>query len=157
MSDVLVLNKSWQPVKVISVWDAICKVYQEKATFLDDEYRMHNWESWVSNWQDASKVAKEMIHGASCNIAKPTVIVLKNYNGYVFKRPKMSRRNVYLRDNYQCCYCGQKHETKGLNIDHVIPKSKGGKTIWTNVVLSCIKCNSKKGARTPAEAGMKPE
>lgn len=155
MSDVLVLNKSWQPVKVINVWDAICKVYQEKAFFLDDDYVMHDWESWVNTWQGAGKAAREMIHGASCSIAKPTVIVLKNYNGYIFKRPKMSRRNIYLRDDNTCQYCGVKHETKKLNIDHVKPKAHGGKTTWTNVVVSCIKCNSKKGARTPEQAGMK--
>ncbi|MCK9279298.1 MAG: HNH endonuclease [Melioribacteraceae bacterium] len=155
MSEVLVLNKLWQPVKVINVWDAICKVYQDKASFLDANYVMHNWESWVISWKDAEIHAKDMIHGSSCSIRKPTVIVLKNYSGYVFKKPKMSRRNIYLRDANQCQYCGITYETKKLNIDHIIPKSHGGRTQWTNVVVSCIKCNSFKADRTPEQAGMK--
>lgn len=158
MSDVLVLNKNWQPVKVISVWDAICKVYQEKAKFLDEYRNMHTWDSWINtigSWTDAEREAKDVIHATSFAMPKPTVIVLTNYSGYVIKKPKMSRRNIYVRDDFTCQYCGKKHEAKYLNIDHVKPKAQGGRTEWTNVVVSCIKCNSHKGARTPAEAGMK--
>jgi 5-methylcytosine-specific restriction endonuclease McrA len=67
---------------------------------------------------------------------------------------KFSRVNVFTRDGWRCQYCGEDKESKDLNIDHVVPKSKGGKTNWENVVTSCIECNSEKRNRTPQEAGM---
>lgn len=71
------------------------------------------------------------------------------------KEVKFTRHNVFERDGYFCQYCGEKYDTAYLNLDHVIPKERGGKTTWENVVCSCIRCNSKKGNRTPQEAGMK--
>jgi 5-methylcytosine-specific restriction endonuclease McrA len=67
---------------------------------------------------------------------------------------KFSRENVLSRDNYQCQYCGHRFPRRQLNYDHVIPRAQGGKTVWTNVVSSCIPCNSWKGGRTPKQAGM---
>lgn len=71
------------------------------------------------------------------------------------KSVKFSRINVYLRDEYVCQYCYRKFVTKELTFDHVIPISKGGLTTWENIVTSCSKCNTKKGDKTPREAGMK--
>jgi 5-methylcytosine-specific restriction endonuclease McrA len=70
-------------------------------------------------------------------------------------RPKFSRRNIFLRDKNVCCYCGKKFQPSELNIDHIKPRAQGGHTSWTNVVLSCFRCNDKKGGRTPEEAKMK--
>jgi 5-methylcytosine-specific restriction endonuclease McrA len=67
---------------------------------------------------------------------------------------KFSRQNLYFRDRGKCQYCGTSFESKDLTYDHVIPRSKGGQTEWTNIVTSCLPCNLKKGGRTPEEAGM---
>ena len=70
------------------------------------------------------------------------------------KSVKFSRQNVYARDKYRCCYCGQRKARHELNYDHVIPRVRGGKTVWENIVTSCYSCNDRKGSRTPAEAGL---
>lgn len=67
---------------------------------------------------------------------------------------KFSRRNVYARDGFRCCYCGKRKNPKDLNYDHVLPRVRGGKTVWENIVTTCYPCNTRKGSRTPAEAGL---
>jgi 5-methylcytosine-specific restriction endonuclease McrA len=68
---------------------------------------------------------------------------------------KFNRRNVFLRDENQCQYCGKKFGTNHLSLDHVIPRSRGGPSTWDNIVCACLKCNVRKGGRTPQEAGMR--
>lgn len=68
---------------------------------------------------------------------------------------KFSRVNVMTRDSFTCCYCGKSHKMDRLNYDHVVPRAKGGKTVWENIVTSCYSCNDKKGSRTPEQAKMK--
>jgi 5-methylcytosine-specific restriction endonuclease McrA len=67
---------------------------------------------------------------------------------------KFSRRNVYARDGFRCCYCGRKKAPRDLNYDHVVPRVRGGKTTWENIVTTCYPCNTRKGSRTPQEAGL---
>jgi 5-methylcytosine-specific restriction endonuclease McrA len=163
--DVLVLNKAWVPINVTTVYDAICAVFSERAKFVDPEtYMTYDFESWVDTWQDAMHVAKVSSHQVvSCpnvRIVVPEVITCTEYKGVGYGtnyrgRPKFSRRNIFTRDRNVCQYCGKHFEPQLLNIDHVLPKSKGGHSDWTNVVLSCIKCNDKKRDRTPEEAGMR--
>jgi 5-methylcytosine-specific restriction endonuclease McrA len=69
---------------------------------------------------------------------------------------KFTRENVFRRDHYTCQYCGDRFDVKKLNIDHVIPRDKGGATCWENVVCSCIRCNTRKGNKLPREAKMYP-
>jgi 5-methylcytosine-specific restriction endonuclease McrA len=68
---------------------------------------------------------------------------------------KFTRRNIYEHYEYRCCYCGKKFTSSNLNLEHVIPRSRGGKTSWANIVTACIPCNLKKGDKLPSEAGMK--
>ena len=70
-------------------------------------------------------------------------------------RVRFTRRTIYARDNRTCQYCGQQFASVDLNLDHVLPRSRGGASTWENVVCSCIRCNTRKAARTPGEAGMK--
>ena len=70
------------------------------------------------------------------------------------KEVRFSRSNLFARDHHVCQYCRVRHERKDLNIDHVVPRHRGGKTVWTNVVCCCIACNRRKGNRTPEEARM---
>jgi hypothetical protein len=162
---VLVLNKNWVPINVTSVFDAIASVFSDRAKFVDPEtYATYDFESWIDTWEDAMHLAKisahQVVNCPSVKIVVPEIVVCTEYKGVgcgngIRVRPKFSRRNIFLRDKGVCQYCGKKFETQQLNIDHVIPKSKGGQSTWTNIVLSCVKCNDKKRDRTPDEAGMK--
>lgn len=156
---VLVLNKSWLPVDVVSVMAALCRVFSEKALFVDSEYQTYDWEAWVETWEDAVRHAKveteRVIHAPQVNVVAPEVILHVNHKRKSIKsRPRFSRKNVYIRDGYRCQYCDKRFPSSELNIDHVVPTSRGGKTTWTNTVLSCVACNDKKANRTPEEAGM---
>ena len=156
MSQVVVLNKSWMPIDVISTFDAVIKLYQNKALALDASYRLHNWDEWIDNWSEAAKLAQDVINGPNVSVPVPRVIVLKNYKGFIAKKPKCNRRNLFIRDKNTCQYCADNSgKITDYDIEHIIPKSRGGKTTWTNVVLSCRRCNQKKRNRTPEEAGMK--
>ena len=72
----------------------------------------------------------------------------------LLREMKFNRQNLFERDGYRCQYCGNSFVAKELNMDHVVPRDRGGKTSWENVVTSCIRCNSRKGNRDPNEAGM---
>lgn len=156
---VLVLNNAWTPINVRSAFDALCDVFMGKADIVGEDYKLHDFESWVNNWSDASLLKnideQKIIKGVNVKIPAPEIIKLKTYKGFIVKKPRLSRAAVYVRDDYTCQLCGKKLPQKMLNIDHVLPKSKGGKTEWTNVVASCIKCNSLKGDKTLIEAKMK--
>jgi len=159
---VLVLNSSWAPITTTTVMEAICKLFQGRAKALDANYVPYDFENWVMSWEDASKAATELderrlVSGVGIVFPAPEIIVATHYSGFKRRKTKMSRRNIFLRDAHTCQYCGvnYEHKPKRLNIDHVMPRSRGGRTVWKNVVISCIPCNDRKGAQTPAEAGMK--
>lgn len=95
-----------------------------------------------------------MIRGISVSIPLPAVIRLNRLVKRKSPIIKFSRQNLYVRDKGVCQYCGSSYEQRELTYDHVIPRSRGGQTEWTNVVTCCVTCNLKKGGRTPEEAGM---
>jgi 5-methylcytosine-specific restriction endonuclease McrA len=84
----------------------------------------------------------------------PKTVVLKKYVKLPDIMYRPNRRNIFLRDNYSCAYCQRQLAAEELSIDHIIPKSKGGKETWENLITACKKCNCLKGDRTPEEAGM---
>ena len=86
----------------------------------------------------------------------PAVIVLKNVVKFRFTTIACNRQNIVWRDNSQCQYCANYFPLDKLTMDHVIPKSRGGKNTWDNLVAACKKCNQQKGSRTPKESGMIP-
>lgn len=157
-SKVLVLNRSWLPVNIINGFEAVCKLYCEKARVVGEDYALYSLDEWVETWRDASKLARlaaeRRINCVSFVIPVPEVIVLKSYNGVIQQRAKLSRAAIFSRDGHICQYCGKTFVAKRLNIDHVVPRSRGGGSTWTNLVLSCVDCNTRKGNRTPEEAGM---
>ena len=158
-SRTLVLNKGWQPVNTINVKDAIGKIYCGSAKALGSDFVTYDFEEWVSTWSDLSIVAKidqhKIISCKQFEFLAPEVIILSEYNGMTSRDAKFSRRNIFIRDNYTCQYCYKKFPVQQLNIDHIIPRSRGGNTSWENVALSCLPCNTRKAARTPEEANMK--
>jgi 5-methylcytosine-specific restriction endonuclease McrA len=155
MSDVLVLNRSFYAIQVISWRRAISLVYADHARVVDEDYRTYSFE----DWRELSEAIKEnpsgYIHTPSFKIAIPEVISLRTFDGLPKSEVKFTRRNIYEHYNYRCIYCGHKFNSSDLNLEHVVPKSRGGKTDWANVVTACVACNLKKGSHLPDEAGMK--
>jgi 5-methylcytosine-specific restriction endonuclease McrA len=127
---VLVLNATQVPINITSWRRAMTMLYKGRAAGV------------VYNGK--------MINGA---LRLPEIIRLVNYVPLPYSEVVLSRKNVYLRDNHTCQYCGKSHST--LTIDHVIPKSRGGEDSWDNMVVCCARCNNRKGDRLPEEAGMK--
>jgi 5-methylcytosine-specific restriction endonuclease McrA len=148
-SRVLVLNRSYLPINVTSVRRAISLLYREVARAVDAEYRTFDFLSWAGREAGADRVG--LIAGA---IPTPRVILLLSYDRLPQRYVRFSRANVYTRDRSECQYCGRRLPRARLNLDHVVPRSRGGKSAWENVVCSCIECNRRKGDRTPREAGM---
>lgn len=95
------------------------------------------------------------VRSASSSFEVPAVIRLPDYSKPPPSHTKFCRENVYLRDSYRCQYCGRIKPPRNLTFDHVQPKSKGGRTTWTNIVTACYRCNHAKADRSPAEAGMR--
>lgn len=100
----------------------------------------------------------DCIAAPSMTLRTPAVVRLKNghVSAVLFRnRIRFSRDNVFARDGFRCQYCGERKEPRALNYDHVVPRVRGGKTSWENIVTSCYPCNIRKGSRSPEEAGMK--
>ena len=127
----LQLDAAWRPLEIISVEKGFSMVFTGRA-----------------------HVVQQYDLGPCPNEFFPSVIVLRRYIDTRRRFLKASRKNIYWRDKYRCQYCGKKHETKRLSLDHVVPKSRGGRWSWENLVTACIGCNQRKGNRTPMEAGM---
>jgi 5-methylcytosine-specific restriction endonuclease McrA len=150
-SAVLVLNRNYQPVHVTSVKRALALLYLGVAKAIDAQYRLYEFEDWAALGASAQH---ECIHTINRRIRVPRVVVLSAYEYLPRGRVRFSRLNIYARDHDTCQYCGRQLPRSELNLDHVVPRSQGGKTTWENVVCSCVPCNLKKGGRTPEQAGM---
>lgn len=148
---VLVLNRNFQPVHITTVRRAFALLYMGAARAMGPDYSLFDFERWAQ--LDATS-AERVIRTVRQSIVVPQVILLTEYERLPQLHIRLSRAHVYARDGYQCQYCGQTPERAQLNLDHVIPRSRGGRTTWDNVVCSCLLCNTRKGARTPGEAGM---
>lgn len=151
-SSVLVLNRVYQPIHVTSVRRAVSLLYQGVARALDEQFRLMDFESWAAI---AVAVREEAIHTPTRAIRVPRVVVLVAHAHLPRHRVRFSRLNVYARDESTCQYCGRRLPRSELNLDHVVPRSRGGSTSWENVVCSCVSCNLRKGGRTPEEAGIR--
>jgi len=150
-SKVLVLNRSYLPVHVTSVKRAFALLYQGVAKAVDEQYRTFDFESW----RDLSiEVQHERLGIVNGFIRVPRVLLLTAYERVPKRHVRFSRFNIFARDGNTCQYCHKKLPRTELNLDHVIPRSRGGMSTWENIVCSCHHCNRRKGGRTPDEAGM---
>lgn len=156
---VLTLNRHWQPMSVTSVREAIGLVAKGSAKIIDpSDFQTYDFMTWADVSRAKEKFGDSMIHSSRLAIAAPEIILLTGYDGLGERSVVFSRRNIFKRDRYTCQYCGK--QCKGevameeLTIDHVMPKSRGGKSTWENCVLACVVCNTKKANRTPEEAKM---
>jgi 5-methylcytosine-specific restriction endonuclease McrA len=150
-SRVLVLNRSYLPVHVTSVKRAFALLYQGVARAVDEQYRTFDFESWR---QLSIEIHHERIGIVDGFIRVPRVLLLQAYERVPRRHVRFSRFNIFARDNNTCQYCGQRLPRMDLNLDHVIPRSRGGLSTWENIVCSCHACNRRKGGRTPEEARM---
>ncbi len=151
-TSVLVLNRLYQPVHVTSVRRAIILLYRGAARAVDEQYQTFDFESWAAL---SAAVHEDSIGTSSRRLKVPRVILLQAYEHLPRAKVRFSRLNIYSRDKNTCQYCGKRPPRAELNLDHVIPRMKGGVTSWENVVCSCVPCNLRKGGRTPEEAGMR--
>ena len=151
-SSVLVLNRSYLPVHVTSARRAFTLLYQGIARVVDEQYQTFDFESWS---QLAVARDAEAIGTSGGPIRIPRVIVLIAFDRLPKRHVRFSRINLMARDNFQCQYCARKPHRAELNLDHVVPRSLGGRSTWENVVTSCVDCNRKKGGRTPRQAHLK--
>lgn len=140
----LLLNAANEPVCVINVRRALQLWLASKVEIVHE----YDWPV-QSGWQERGGTRVTTIV-----IKAPSVVRLLKW---FWHRPKirLNRMSVLARDGFTCQYCGKSYSTKNLNIDHVVPRSQGGRTTWENVVASCLRCNNVKGGRTPEQAGMK--
>jgi len=148
-SRVLVLNRSYLPVHVTSARRAFTLIYRDVARALAEDYRTFDFDQWrrlrvLGEW--------EGVGTPDGSLRVPRVIVLTCYDRVPRRHVRYSRLNVFTRDRYTCQYCGERPARSYLNLDHVVPRSLGGKTTWENVVCSCVDCNRRKGGRTPEQA-----
>lgn len=159
-SSVLVLNRQYMAVHVVDVRRAFGLLMRELAEVIhieDGQYANYDFESWreISELKAEFKEPHEdWIRSVNFEIQVPRVLRLLHFDRVPKQRVRLNRRNLFARDGNRCQYCGKSFATSELSIDHVIPCCHGGDTSWENVVCACVKCNVRKGGRTPQQAGM---
>ncbi|MCL2330255.1 MAG: HNH endonuclease [Phycisphaerae bacterium] len=156
----LVLNRNYMAVRVASAKRALTLLYRNLAEVIhieDGNYLSYDFEQWrqLSELKEKFEPQKhDWIRTVRFSMAVPRIIRLRLYERLPARDVKFNRRNIFARDSSRCQYCGKKFSTPELSLDHVIPRTQGGKTTWDNIVCCCLKCNIKKGGRTPTQAGM---
>jgi len=167
-ASVLVLNKLFMAIHIISVRRAFCLLFKDLAEVVsleDGQFMTYDFAGWreVSEFRSRNfrQEDDDWVRTVSSEIQVPRVIRLVSYDRLPKQTVKFNRRNIFARDHNQCQYCGKKFPTSELSLDHVVPRSQGGGSTWENIVCACVACNVRKGGRTPKEANMhlirKPE
>lgn len=163
---VLVLNRNFAPVHVITAQRAFCLLWKELAEILhveDRTFRAYRFDDWCEESAIQQQLAEEAgqplggdwITTVHSRIEVPRIVRLLRYDRIPRNSVKFNRRNVFLRDEFCCQYCGERFSTSKLSLDHVVPRSRGGIESWENIVCACVRCNVRKGGRTPTEANMR--
>lgn len=158
--NVLVLNRNYLALRIVNVkraFSLLCRELAEVVHIDRGQYISYDFAEWC----DLSELAREFephahdwIRTVRFDIAVPRIIRLAFYDRLPRQAVKFNRRNLYARDSNTCQYCGRRYPTSELSLDHVIPRSRNGTASWDNIVCACLKCNIRKGGRTPREAGM---
>jgi len=160
-ASVLVLNRQYMAVHVVGVRRAFGLLLNELAEVIhieDGQYANHDFDSWreVSELKAEFKRPEEdWVRSVNFEVCVPRVLRLLYYDRLPKQRVRLNRRNIFARDANRCQYCGKKFPTSELSLDHVIPTCLGGGASWENLVCACVKCNVRKGGRTPKQANMK--
>jgi 5-methylcytosine-specific restriction endonuclease McrA len=162
---VLVLNRLWQAVNIVGVQRAFCLLLQDHAQVIhtgDGSFQVMDSAAWLEHSElDAPGDSDAYVQTVRLRVRVPKVLLLRNYDQLPVKEVRFTRDNLFERDHYRCQYCGNHFPDHQLNMDHVIPRAKGGRTSWENIVTACIPCNTRKADRLPHQASMhlmkKPE
>lgn len=158
---VLVLNRMFAAVRVISARRAfvlLCKQAAEVIAIEDGQYRNYDMATWaeIAELQRQFEPERHVwVRTARIELAIPKIIRLLGYDRLPKRSVKLNRRNLYARDGSRCQYCGKQFPTRELTIDHVVPRVQGGAHTWENLVCACVRCNARKGGRTPEQASMR--
>jgi len=155
----LILNQHYRPHDIVDWKDAVTRMFAGKVEVLVqyDEVIAHLDRHTLQTFPELKRALRQVIgtDAESLDIKVPAVTVLRRKLDNTKTGVKFSKINVCLRDDFRCQYCNTKLPMSLLNYDHVTPRSKGGKTVWDNIVMACYPCNDKKGNLSVAEAGMK--
>jgi len=148
---VLLLNRHYAPVSVTTARRGMVLLFGGSAVALDEDGAAHDFTKWralpVRETDDRLPIVGGLLR-------VPRVLHLLRYDRAPRFGVRLTRRNLLLRDAYRCQYCGEEPGVRELNVDHVMPRSRGGRDTWDNLVISCRECNLRKGKHTPDEAGM---
>lgn len=149
---VLVLNASWMPICVTTVRQALIMVYKKNASVVcPHTYELYNFDTWIIQPSNGQSYVRTATH----KIKIPSTIKLTTYSKIPPRTIPFTRRNLLKRDDATCQYCGESPRKSKLSVDHIIPRSRGGHTNWSNCVIACKKCNARKGSRMLYETNMK--
>src|ERR1700722_14433759 len=148
---VLVLNRNLAPVQVTTVKRAIVLLYGGAALALDEDGESFDFDLWRDMEVRGDDDAIPIVGGA---LRVPRVVHLLRYDRTPRATVRLTRRSLKFRAAHQCQYCGKRPAVRQLNIDHVMPRSRGGDDTWENLVAACRQCNLRKGWKTPEEAQM---
>jgi 5-methylcytosine-specific restriction endonuclease McrA len=158
---VLVLNKHWMAVRVTDARRAFSLLVRDLAEVIhvdDGSFASYNFDNWADLSQVRNRFSTghyEWVRTVRMHIAVPKVIRLLGYDRLPVQDVKLNRRNIFARDKNICQFCGLHFPTSELSLDHLLPRSQGGKSSWENLVCCCVHCNARKGGRTPEQAHMK--
>ncbi|MEL7472415.1 MAG: HNH endonuclease [Planctomycetota bacterium] len=157
---VLVLNKLYVAVRVISVKRAFAMLARDIAEVIDVDdghYANYDLESWAEVGLLKAEFERDRydwVRTVRMDLPAPRIIRLLGYDRLPSQQVKLNRRNLFARDRNRCQYCGHAFPTSELSIDHVVPRTQGGPDTWENLVCACVRCNARKGGRTPKQAHM---
>lgn len=158
---VLVLNRYFSAIRIIDARRAFVLLAKEIAEVVAVEdgsyvsYAFHTWTELSEFRREFEEQEHDWVRTSRISIAVPKIVRVLGYDRLPREQVKLNRRNIYARDGNRCQYCGKTFPTRELTLDHVKPRVQGGGNSWTNLVCACVKCNARKGGRTPEQAGVK--
>jgi len=161
-TNVLILNRFFMAVRVIDVRRAFTLLYRQCAEVIEMEqgsqFQSYDFESWCELSELTSlekQPGEEYLKTVRFELRIPRILRLTRFEKMPMQTVRFNRKNLFARDDHTCQYCGQQTPLSQLSMDHIIPRSHGGTTSWDNIVCCCLRCNGRKGGRTPKEARMK--
>ena len=156
---ILVLNRLWQPVNIVGVkrgFSLLCQDYAQVIHTSEGTFEILDFGNWVAFSEEYPPTnPSDSIQTVRLSLRIPKVLLLRIYDRLPIHEMKFNRQNLFERDGFRCQYCTRAFLSKDLNLDHVVPRDRGGPTTWENIVCSCIPCNTQKGNRTPNEAKLR--
>ena len=154
---VLVLDKTYQPMRIVNLKCAIYLLFREVANVIDQDYNVFNLQEWLKHSECRYGIDSEFkaLRSVDSVFGIPDVLIMKNFKQKHVRASYCTKKNVNYRDLHICQYCAAQLTHKQATVDHVVPASKGGKLTWENAVTACRDCNNKKGDKDLDKSGMK--